>query len=169
MASSPSSSALTILSKLFFFFFQDERIFHSHCTTVLYNQASCSSSFIMMNAWCNRSLNNEPCVVSFHGYVLCLITQSCLTLCDAMTVTCQALLSTGILQARILEWVAIPSSRGSSQTRDWTQVSCVAGRFFTIWATRFDIFLFCTYLWCERWEILSLFFHPAPWDKEEGL
>ena len=42
----------------------------------------------------------------------------------------------GILQARILEWVAIPSSMGSSQTRDWTQVSCITGRFFTIWATR---------------------------------
>ena len=42
----------------------------------------------------------------------------------------------GILQARILEWVAVPFSRGSSQTRDQTQVSCTAGRFFTIWATR---------------------------------
>ena len=42
----------------------------------------------------------------------------------------------GILQARILEWVAIPFSRGSSQPRDPTQVSCITGRFFTIWATR---------------------------------
>ena len=42
----------------------------------------------------------------------------------------------GILQARILEWVAFPFSRGSSQLRDWTQVSHIAGRFFTIWATR---------------------------------
>ena len=45
-------------------------------------------------------------------------------------------LSMGILQARILEWVAMPSSRGSSQPRDQTQVSCIAGRFFTIWAIR---------------------------------
>ena len=37
----------------------------------------------------------------------------------------------GILQARILEWVAIPFSRGSSQPRDQTWVSCIAGRFFT--------------------------------------
>ena len=37
----------------------------------------------------------------------------------------------GILQGRILEWVAVPSSRGSSQPRDQTQVSCIAGRFFT--------------------------------------
>ena len=42
----------------------------------------------------------------------------------------------GISQARILEWVAISFSRGSSQPRDRTQVSCTAGGFFTVWATR---------------------------------
>ena len=42
----------------------------------------------------------------------------------------------GILQAKILEWVAIPFSRGSSQLRDQTHISRIAGRFFTIWATR---------------------------------
>ena len=42
----------------------------------------------------------------------------------------------GILQARILEWVAIPFSRGPSQPRDRAQVSCMVGRFFTSWATR---------------------------------
>ena len=50
------------------------------------------------------------------------------------TVAHQAPLSMGILQARILEWVAMPSSRGSSQPRDRTQVSCIAGRLFTLWA-----------------------------------
>ena len=40
----------------------------------------------------------------------------------------------GILQARILEWVAFPFFRGSSQCRDWTQVSCIVGRFFISWA-----------------------------------
>ena len=45
----------------------------------------------------------------------------------------------GILQARILEWVAITFSRGSSQPRDKTQVSCLAGSFFTIWATSYII------------------------------
>ena len=59
------------------------------------------------------------------------VAQSCLTLCDPMDHTVD-----GILQARILEWVAIPFSRGSSQRRDQTQVSCIAGRFFTSWATR---------------------------------
>ena len=42
----------------------------------------------------------------------------------------------GVLQARILQWIAIPFSRGSSRSRNWTQVSCIAGRFFVIWATR---------------------------------
>ena len=51
------------------------------------------------------------------------------------TIACQAPLSMGTLQARMLEWGAMPSSRGSSQPRDRTQVSCIAGRFFTIWAT----------------------------------
>ena len=41
----------------------------------------------------------------------------------------------GILQARILEWVAVPFSRESSQPRDRTQVSLIAGVFFTSWAT----------------------------------
>ena len=67
----------------------------------------------------------------FHFH-FCLVAQSCPTLCSPWTVAHQAPLSMGILQARILEWVAMPSSRGSSQPRDQTQVSCVAGRFFTV-------------------------------------
>ena len=57
--------------------------------------------------------------------------QSCPTLCNSMGYTVH-----GILQARILEWVAFPFSRGSSQPRDRTQVSHTAGGFFTNWATR---------------------------------
>ena len=51
-------------------------------------------------------------------------------------VALQAPLSTGILQARILEWVAKASSRGSSWPMDQMLVSCIAGRFFTVWAAR---------------------------------
>ena len=58
------------------------------------------------------------------------VAQSCPTLCDPMDYTVH-----GILQARILEWVAFPFSRGSSQPRDRTQVSHIVGRFFTSWAT----------------------------------
>ena len=69
--------------------------------------------------------------------VLCLVAQSCLTLCDPMDyIACQAPLSLGILQVKTLEWVAMPSPRGSSQPRDQTKVSHIAGRFFTSWATR---------------------------------
>ena len=59
------------------------------------------------------------------------VTQLCPTLCDPMDHTVH-----GILQARILEQVAVPFSRGSSQPGDWTQVSCIAGGFFTSWTTR---------------------------------
>ena len=66
----------------------------------------------------------------------CLVTKLCLTLWDPMDCSPPSSSVCGILQARILEWAAIPSSRGSSWPRDQTQVSCVAGIFFTIWATR---------------------------------
>ena len=59
------------------------------------------------------------------------VTQTCLTLCDPMDYTVH-----GILQARILEWVDSPFYRRSSQPRDQTQVSRIAGRFFTCWATK---------------------------------
>ena len=61
-----------------------------------------------------------------------LVIQSYLTLCDPMDCSPPGSSVHRILQARILEWVAIPFSRGSSQPRDRTQVSCIAGRFFTI-------------------------------------
>ena len=64
------------------------------------------------------------------------VAQTCLTLCDPMDYSPLGCSVPGILQARILEWVAIPFSRRSSQPRDKTQVSCIAGRFFTVWATR---------------------------------
>ena len=54
------------------------------------------------------------------------VAQSCPTLCDPMDYTVHE-----ILQARTLEWVAFPFSRGSSQPRDQTQVSCIAGGIFT--------------------------------------
>ena len=95
------------------------------------------------------------------------VTQSCLTLWDPMDYRVH-----GILQARILEWVSFPFSRGSSQPRDQTQVSHIAGRFFTIWATReahiplvsliflkkslvFNFCCFPPFLCIDRWERLS--------------
>ena len=57
-------------------------------------------------------------------------------LCNPVDCSPQGSSDHGILQARILKWVAIPFSRGSSQLRDRTQVSHIASRFFTIWTTR---------------------------------
>ena len=64
-----------------------------------------------------------------------LVAQSCLTLCSPMD--CSLLCSSihQIFQARILGWVAISFSSGSSQPGDWTWVSCFVGRFFINWAT----------------------------------
>ena len=63
-------------------------------------------------------------------------TQSCLTLCDPMDCSLPGSFIHGIFQARVLEWVAISFSRGSSWPRDWTQVSLIESRCFTVWATR---------------------------------
>ena len=64
------------------------------------------------------------------------VTQSCPTLCNPMDRSPPGSSIHGIFQARILEWVAISFSGGSSQSRDQTHVSCTAGRLFTVWATR---------------------------------
>ena len=65
-----------------------------------------------------------------------LVSHSCPTLCNSMDWSIPGFSVHGILQARVPEWVAITFSRESSQPRDWTRVSRIAGRFFTIWATR---------------------------------
>ena len=89
--------------------------------------------------------------------MLCLVAHLCLTLCDPMDCS-QASLSMEILQARILKWVDVPFSRESSKPRDQTQVSHIAGRFFTIWATREAP---CSsqqvkYKWCHVTALLNL-------------
>ena len=66
------------------------------------------------------------------------VAQSCLTLFDPMDciLPWENPFHPWIFQARVLKWVAISFSRRSSRPRDWTQVSCIVGRCFTIWATR---------------------------------
>ena len=64
------------------------------------------------------------------------ISQSCPTLCDPMDCSPPGSSVHGIFQARILERVAISFSRRSSKTRDWTQVSRIVGRRFTVWVTK---------------------------------
>ena len=64
------------------------------------------------------------------------ITQLCPTLCDPTDYSPPSSSVQGILQARILKWVAIPFSRGSSHPRVWTWVSCTPGRFLSVWASK---------------------------------
>ena len=64
------------------------------------------------------------------------VAQLCPTLCDPMDYSLPGSSIHGTFQARVLEWVAISFSRGSSRPRDWTHVSRFAGRHFTVWATK---------------------------------
>ena len=98
--------------------------------------------------WCVVKCPDDPedlfvlyydwgCRVNIALKVKVLVIQLCLTLCDPLDCSPPGSSVHGILQARILEWVVIHFSRGSSQPReDQTWVSHIAGRFFTIWATR---------------------------------
>ena len=98
--------------------------------------------FYILELWATCTKSKLPCWQEMpHGEALkkveVLVAQSCPTLCD---LDC-SLSSPSVhrnLQARILEWVAISFSSGSSLPRDWTWVSHTAGRFFTFWATRED-------------------------------
>ena len=86
-------------------------------------------------AYCSFPWEALPLIFSQLVWVYAKSLQSCLTLCNPMNCSLPGSSVHRILQARILEWVAIPFSSGSSWPRDWTQASCIAGRFFTIWAT----------------------------------
>ena len=83
------------------------------------------------------------------------VAQSCPALCDPMDCSPPGSSIHEILQARILEWVAISFSRGSSWPRDQTRVSCILSRCFTIWATReahrMTLFPLCLILQILRW------------------
>ena len=81
------------------------------------------------------------------------VTHLHLTLCDPINYSSLGSSVHGILQTRILDWVAIPFSKQSSWPRDWTRVSHTVGRFFTIWAIReaSPYFLY---------SLLALFFFP---------
>ena len=86
-----------------------------------------SSSCLKFPVGASKSLTHVATV-----NVLGLVAQSCLTPCDPMDCNPPGSSVHGILQAGILEWVALPSSRGSSQPKDRTAVSRIAGRFFTV-------------------------------------
>ena len=76
------------------------------------------------------------------------VTQSCLTLCDPVDCSLPGSSIHGILKARILKWVAISFSRGSSRSRNRTPISHIAGRRFTLWATR-EAYIYILVCICE--------------------
>ena len=110
------------------------------------NALKCSELYIF-NEWIIWYVN---CISIKLHKVKMLVAQSCLTLCDPIDCSPPGSSVHGILQARILVWVAIFCSRGSSRPRDRTQVSCVAGRFFAAWATS------------TRKQVCELYLHKAP-------
>ena len=84
--------------------------------------------------WQAGSLPLAPPGKPYFSYVLCLHAQSCPALCNPVDCSLQVSSVQGIFQARVLEWIAISSSRGSSQPRDWIHdscVSCIVGGFST--------------------------------------
>ena len=96
-----------------------------------------------------RTLNVSLLSMNFEGFIwyfVVLVTQSYLTFCDPMDCSQPGSSVHGILQAKILEWVAMPSSRGSSRFRNQTHVSyvsCIGGGFFTTsaaWETHSVVF-----------------------------
>ena len=104
---------------------------------------------------------------------ICLseVTQLCPTLYDPIDGSPPGSLVPGILQARILEWIAISFSRGSSWPRDRTQVSHIVARLLTVWATREALYMpyaFCKYLPANRnpesWnsQVFAYYFLPFP-------
>ena len=82
------------------------------------------------------------------------VAQSCLTLCNPMDYSLPGSTVHGIFQARILEWIAISFSSISSQPRDWTRVSRIVSRCFTIWAIRevFHKWLYSNMCYSGEWK-----------------
>ena len=102
-----------------------------------------ASCFLLMSVTGPCPWETFPCCVLWavlrFGNTLCKHAkslQSCPTLCDPTDCSLPGSSVHGILQAGILEWVAVPSMRGFSQPMDRTQVSCIVGRFLTTWGTR---------------------------------
>ena len=115
---------------------------HSSCrvisrfrNTISKRQCLVHSRCSINSRWCRKqsTLLRPSCMLG-QVKVKVVVAQSCPILCDPMDCSPPGSSVCGILQARILEWVAISFSRGFSWPRDWTQVSLIAGRFYTVWS-----------------------------------
>ena len=119
---------------------QNQGLIHTHTHTHTHTHSFVTFSSIISYY---KILSIVSCVMqqvivdylSYTWKVKVLVAQSCPTLCNPMDYRPPGSSVHGILQTRILEWVVTAFSRGSSWPRDWTQLSCIAGRFFTMWVT----------------------------------
>ena len=110
---------------------------------------------ILLSGFPSDQCRVNPWGLSYSPKVL--VSQLCLTLHYLMDCSPPSSYVHGILQARIVEWVAIPFSRGSSQPRDRTWVSLTAGRFFMVWATRIALY------GANYFTVLYWFCHTSTW------
>ena len=130
-------------------------------TTWSSSPSLCSSYTDRMQSADARSIHWEP----HWKEVKVLVAQSCPTLCDPMHCSPPGSSVHGIFQVRILEWVAISFSRGSSWPKNWTRLTHIAGRCFTLWTireapiTERGVLKFPTRLWIC---LVSLFYQLVP-------
>ena len=108
---------------------QNSEYTHIHAHVVTY------PAYFLLPMKMNESAPSPVCYGP-HIHVCMLIAQLCLTLCDSVDCSLQGSSVHGILQARILERVAIPFSEGFSRPREQTRISSIAGGFYTVWVTR---------------------------------
>ena len=110
--------------------------------------------------------------IYLYRYTYIVKALSCPTLCNPVDCSSPGSSIHGILRARILEWVAISFCRGSSQPRDRTQVSCIAGRRFNLWATReayTDIHIYVHYVYIFIYIHSNTIKEQARWRKERRV
>ena len=107
--------------------------------------------FWLIRSFFSLSFELSSFIFLLHKWVRSEVAQSCLTLCDPMDCSLPGSCVHGIFQARVLEWVALSFFRGSSWPRDQTLVSCIAGRHFTVWATREASELTCSQMTNEKY------------------
>ena len=147
MALDPDTHRIKFLFCFFFFFFGVFclfacLLFNFHGSIVWLNIHTCTHSWLTKFCYLKVKLLSH------------------VQLCDPMDCSLPGFSIHGIFQARVLEWVAISFSRGSSWPRDQTQVSCIAGRRFTLWATREAHQSSVTWRYALRWiSYVSTYIH----------
>ena len=136
-----------------------------HC--LLYCVCVCVCVCVLIRIWLTSLQHTLLQVLAgvdggFKSSSLC-VCESCSLVSDSATPWSMVYTVHGILQYRILEWAAFPFSKGSSQPRDWTLVSRIAGGFFPNWAIR-EVWKFFAnipwlsrnYFWLDSWEQLKV-------------